>query len=119
MSGFFGMVGQDVKPVEERLLAAKSKVGSRTREPRLSLSPTQEDWAKGAEERRSWFWDAVRRRFRFFESTARINESPPTKNNRRSHPYKGGSLESALETLNLRQGTASAVPQPPRINDSC
>ncbi|MGB2635255.1 MAG: hypothetical protein WAM58_15105 [Candidatus Acidiferrum sp.] len=31
---------------------------------RLSLSPTQEDWAKGAEERRSWFWDAVRRPFR-------------------------------------------------------
>jgi Uncharacterised nucleotidyltransferase len=33
---------------------------------RLSLSPTQEDWAKGAEERRSWFGDAVRRPFRLF-----------------------------------------------------
>jgi putative nucleotidyltransferase-like protein len=33
---------------------------------RLSLSPTQEDWVKGAEERRSWFWDAVRRPFRLF-----------------------------------------------------
>jgi Uncharacterised nucleotidyltransferase len=31
---------------------------------RLSLSPTQEDWAKGAEQQRSWFWQAVRRPFR-------------------------------------------------------
>jgi hypothetical protein len=28
---------------------------------RLSLSPTQEDWEPGKEERRSWLWDAVRR----------------------------------------------------------
>lgn len=27
---------------------------------RLSLSPTEEDWPEGAEERRSWLWDAVR-----------------------------------------------------------
>jgi hypothetical protein len=33
---------------------------------RLSLSPTQEDWAEGAEERRSWVWDAVRRPLRLF-----------------------------------------------------
>jgi len=33
---------------------------------RLSFSPTQEDWMKGAEERRSWLWDAVRRPFRLF-----------------------------------------------------
>jgi Uncharacterised nucleotidyltransferase len=33
---------------------------------RLSLSPTQEDWAEGAEERRSWLWDAVRRPLRLF-----------------------------------------------------
>ncbi|MGC2851512.1 MAG: nucleotidyltransferase family protein [Candidatus Acidiferrum sp.] len=33
---------------------------------RLSLSPTQEDWAEGREEQRSWFWDAVRRPFRLF-----------------------------------------------------
>ena len=31
---------------------------------RLSLSPTEEDWEEGAEERRSWLWDAVRRPFR-------------------------------------------------------
>ena len=31
---------------------------------RLSLSPTQEDWTKGAEERDSWLWDAARRPFR-------------------------------------------------------
>lgn len=31
---------------------------------RLSLSPTQEDWESGAEESRSWLWDAVRRPFR-------------------------------------------------------
>lgn len=31
---------------------------------RLSLSPTQEDWERGNEERRSWLWDAVRRPFR-------------------------------------------------------
>jgi hypothetical protein len=31
---------------------------------RLSLSPTQEDWESGQEERRSPFWDAVRRPFR-------------------------------------------------------
>ena len=31
---------------------------------RLMLSPTEEDWEEGAEERRSWFWDAVRRPFR-------------------------------------------------------
>lgn len=31
---------------------------------RLSLSPTEEDWEKGSEERRSWLWDAVRRPFR-------------------------------------------------------
>jgi len=33
---------------------------------RLSFSPTQEDWKKGAEERRSWLWDAARRPFRLF-----------------------------------------------------
>jgi hypothetical protein len=33
---------------------------------RLSFSPTQEDWMKGAEERRSWLWDVVRRPFRLF-----------------------------------------------------
>lgn len=33
---------------------------------RLSLSPTQEDWEKGAEERSSWLWDAARRPFRLF-----------------------------------------------------
>jgi Uncharacterised nucleotidyltransferase len=33
---------------------------------RLSLSPTQEDWAEGAKERRSWLWDAVRRPLRLF-----------------------------------------------------
>lgn len=31
---------------------------------RLSVSPTEEDWEEGAEERRSWFWDAARRPFR-------------------------------------------------------
>lgn len=31
---------------------------------RLSLSPTEEDWKEGAEERRSWLWDAVKRPFR-------------------------------------------------------
>jgi len=31
---------------------------------RLSLSPTEEDWVEGAEDRRSWFWDAVRRPLR-------------------------------------------------------
>ena len=33
---------------------------------RLSLSPTQEDWAKGAEQQRSWLWGAVRRPLRLF-----------------------------------------------------
>jgi hypothetical protein len=31
---------------------------------RLSLSPTEEDWEEGAEDKRSWLWDAVRRPFR-------------------------------------------------------
>ena len=31
---------------------------------RLSLSPAEEDWEEKAEERRSWFWDAVRRPLR-------------------------------------------------------
>lgn len=31
---------------------------------RLSLSPTEEDWKEGAEGRRSWIWDALRRPFR-------------------------------------------------------
>jgi hypothetical protein len=31
---------------------------------RLMFSPTEEDWEEGAEERRSWFWDALRRPFR-------------------------------------------------------
>lgn len=31
---------------------------------RLSLSPTEEDWEEGTEERRSWLWDALRRPFR-------------------------------------------------------
>jgi len=34
---------------------------------RLSLSPTDEDWNEGAEERRSWLWDAVRRPFRLLK----------------------------------------------------
>lgn len=34
---------------------------------RLSLSPTEEDWVEGAEEKRSWFWDAVRRPFRLLK----------------------------------------------------
>jgi hypothetical protein len=33
---------------------------------RLSLSPTQEDWVEGAQERRSWLRDALRRPFRLF-----------------------------------------------------
>jgi len=31
---------------------------------RLSLSPTEEDWKHGAQQSRSWLWDAVRRPFR-------------------------------------------------------
>jgi hypothetical protein len=31
---------------------------------RLSLSPTEEDWLEGPEERRSGLWDAIRRPFR-------------------------------------------------------
>ena len=31
---------------------------------RLSFSPAEEDWEERAEERRSWFWDVVRRPFR-------------------------------------------------------
>jgi Uncharacterised nucleotidyltransferase len=31
---------------------------------RLSFSPTEEDWAEGKEEQRSWLWDAIRRPFR-------------------------------------------------------
>jgi Uncharacterised nucleotidyltransferase len=31
---------------------------------RLSLSPTEEDWVEGAEERRSWLWDAISRPYR-------------------------------------------------------
>jgi hypothetical protein len=34
---------------------------------RLSLSPTEEDWAEGAETKRSWFWDAARRPFRLIK----------------------------------------------------
>ena len=34
---------------------------------RLSLSPTEEDWVEGAEEKRSRFWDAVRRPFRLLK----------------------------------------------------
>jgi Uncharacterised nucleotidyltransferase len=33
---------------------------------RLSLSPTQEDWAEGTGDHRSWLWDAARRPFRLF-----------------------------------------------------
>jgi hypothetical protein len=31
---------------------------------RLSLSPTEEDWEKETEERRSWLWGTLRRPFR-------------------------------------------------------
>jgi len=31
---------------------------------RLALSPTEEDWVEGAEDRRSWLWDAMRRPLR-------------------------------------------------------
>jgi Uncharacterised nucleotidyltransferase len=31
---------------------------------RLSVSPTEEDWQEGAEDKRSWLWDAIRRPFR-------------------------------------------------------
>jgi hypothetical protein len=34
---------------------------------RLSVSPTEEDWVEGAETKRSWFWDAVRRPFRLIK----------------------------------------------------
>jgi hypothetical protein len=34
---------------------------------RLSLSPTDEDWEKGAEERGSWLWEAVRRPLRLLK----------------------------------------------------
>jgi hypothetical protein len=33
---------------------------------RVSLSPTQEDWMEGPEERKSWLWDALRRPIRLF-----------------------------------------------------
>ena len=33
---------------------------------RLTLSPTQEDWNQGGEDRGPWLWDAVRRPFRLF-----------------------------------------------------
>ena len=33
---------------------------------RLSLSPTEEDWAEGAEDKRSGFWDAIQRPLRLF-----------------------------------------------------
>jgi len=34
---------------------------------RLSLSPTEEDWVEGAETKRSWISDAVRRPFRLMK----------------------------------------------------
>jgi hypothetical protein len=34
---------------------------------RLSVSPTEEDWEEGAEEKRSWLWESVRRPFRLFK----------------------------------------------------
>jgi hypothetical protein len=34
---------------------------------RLSLSPTEEDWVEGAENKRSWLWDAVQRPFRLLK----------------------------------------------------
>ncbi|HYK40587.1 MAG TPA: nucleotidyltransferase family protein [Candidatus Eremiobacteraceae bacterium] len=34
---------------------------------RLSFSPTEEDWIEGAETKRSWFWDAMRRPFRLLK----------------------------------------------------
>jgi Uncharacterised nucleotidyltransferase len=41
---------------------------------RLSLSPTQEDWKAGEEERRSWLWDAVRRPFRLLRKYGSSSE---------------------------------------------
>jgi hypothetical protein len=35
---------------------------------RLSLSPTEEDWVEGTEEKGSWIWDAMRRPFRLLKN---------------------------------------------------
>jgi hypothetical protein len=42
---------------------------------RLSLSPTEEDWEKGAEERRSWIADALTRPFRLARKYGRSENS--------------------------------------------
>ncbi len=42
---------------------------------RLSLSPTEEDWKNGAEEKRHWFLDALRRPFRLARKYGRGGKS--------------------------------------------
>lgn len=42
---------------------------------RLSLSPTEEDWVEGAETKRSWISDAVRRPFRLIKKYGQDGKS--------------------------------------------
>jgi len=42
---------------------------------RLSLSPTEEDWAEGAEDNRSWIPNALRRPFRLARKYGRENKN--------------------------------------------
>jgi hypothetical protein len=64
-------VGLADPPLRERVLFRMGMRGGGVRGAlyllRLSLSPTEEDWVEGAEEKRSWIWDAVRRPFRLLK----------------------------------------------------
>jgi hypothetical protein len=64
-------VGLADPPLRERVLFRMGMRGGGVRGAlylfRLSLSPTEEDWVEGAEERRSWIWDALRRPFRLLK----------------------------------------------------
>jgi hypothetical protein len=42
---------------------------------RLSLSPTEEDWAEGAEDNRYWIPNALRRPFRLARKYGRENKN--------------------------------------------
>jgi hypothetical protein len=64
-------VGLADPPLRERVLFRMGMRGGGVRGAlyllRLSLSPTEEDWVEGAEEKRSWIWDALRRPFRLLK----------------------------------------------------
>jgi len=101
MSGFFGVLRPDGALSGSALFSCehgRRRPRWRSISLRLSLSPTEEDWVEGAEYRRSWLWDAVRRPLRLLRKYGPDGEHPYCRAKVRSSEHLSASVSPKQRT---------------------